>query len=118
MPRDPPIRQLKLSAGFTVGQEPIYRSWRKAVWRELEGRNIVSTANPGAVAWAELTRWALTRVPLSQRAASFGGASPAAEEFTHAVNWLLRDVLKKLNHSRRGQVNLDPPPPPAIPVQG
>jgi hypothetical protein len=118
MPRDPPIRDLKLAAGFTPENGDIYRSWRKEVWHQLEVRKILATSNPGAVAWAELTGWALTRVPLSERAAIHGGTSTEAVEFTVAVRGLLKDVLKKLNHSRLNKVNLDPPSAPTTPVQG
>lgn len=116
----PPIRELKQSAGFTGGAlgKAVYRTWRKAARRELEAREIISTSDPGRAQWAELAAWALTRVPLSQRSALFGGTSAEAVEFTAAVNGLLQDVLKKLNHSRSGQVNLDPPQPPVVPVQG
>jgi len=73
---------------------------------------ILSTSNPGKQQWAALARWSLTRVPLSDRATLYKGTSTEAARFTNAVDGLLDDVLKKLNHSRRGEVNLDPPPAP------
>jgi len=84
----------------------------------MERREILSNSNPGRAQWAELTRWALTRVPLSDRAALYKGTSEAAVKFTTAVDGLIGDVLKKLNHSRRGEVNLDPPPAEVVPQEG
>ena len=78
----------------------------------MERREIFSSSNPGRAQWAELTRWSLTRVPLSDRATLYKGTSADAVEFTATVDGLLADVLKKLNHSRRGEVSLDPPPAP------
>jgi hypothetical protein len=49
-------------------------------------------------------------MPMSERAELYGGTSPGEVEFTEAVDGLVRDVLKKLNHVRNGEVNLDPPP--------
>jgi len=112
--RPPPIRDQKLAAGFTTDEEgqAVYLSWRKAVKREMERREILSVSNPGRQQWAALARWSLTRVPLSDRATLYKGTSTEAVKFTAAVDGLLDDVLKKLNHSRRGEVNLDPPPAP------
>jgi hypothetical protein len=119
MPRaqEPSIRGSKLAAGFTADKpgERIYSSWRTAVKNELETRGITSSSDPGVSHWNDLTRWALTRVPLNPRAALHGGTSAAAVKFTDAVDHLLRDVLKKLKFSRRGRVSLTPPP---VPVQG
>ena len=113
--RPPPIREQKLAAGFTTDEEGsgVYLSWRKAVRREMERREILSASNPGRQQWAALARWSLTRVPLSDRATLYKGTSTEAVKFTAAVDGLLDDVLKKLNHSRRGEVNLDPPPVPS-----
>ena len=111
--RPPPIRELKVSAGFPDDDDgEVYRSWRKAARREMERQEIFSSSNPGRAQWAELTRWSLTWVPLSDRATLYKGTSAEAVEFTAAVDGLLADVLKKLNHSRRGEVSLDPPPAP------
>jgi hypothetical protein len=114
--RELSIQACKLAAGFT-GDEPgkrIYSSWRTAVWGELETRGITSSSDPGVSHWNALTRWALTRVPLSSRASLHRGTSAAAVKFTEAVDRLLRDVLKKLQHSRQGRVRLTPPAPVAL----
>jgi len=83
----------------------------------MERRGIFSTSNPGRAQWAELVRWSLTRVPLSEHAGLYKGTSSEAVEFTTAVDGLISDVLKKLNHSRRGEVNLDPPLAPPAPQE-
>ena len=80
----------------------------------MQRRGIFSRSNPGRGQWAELTRWSLMQVALSDRATLYKGTSAEAVEFTAAVDGLLADVLKKLNHSRRGEVTLDLPlAPPA-----
>ena len=117
--RPPPIQDQKLAAGFMTDEEgsAVYLSWRKAVKRQMERREIHSTSNPGKQQWVVLTRWSLTRVPLSDQATLYKGTSTEAVKFTAAVDDLLADVLKKLNHSRRGEVNLDPPPVPTAPQE-
>ena len=117
--RPPPIRDQKLAAGFTADEEgsAVYLSWRKAVKRQMERREIHSTSNPGKQQWVALTRWSLTRVPLSDQATLYKGTSTEAVKFTAAVDDLLADVLKKLNHSRQGEVNLDPPSVPTAPQE-
>ena len=75
----------------------------------MERREIFSSSNPGRAQWAELTRWSLTRVPLSDRAMLYKWTSAEAVEFTATVDGLPADVLKKLNPSHQGQVSLDPP---------
>ena len=109
--RPPPIRDQKLAAGFTADEEgsAVYLSWRKAVKRQMERREIHSTSNPEKQQWVALTRWSLTRVPLSDQATLNKGTLTEEVKFTAAVDDLLADVLKKVNHSRRGEVNLDPP---------
>ena len=78
----------------------VYLSWRKAVKRQMERREILSTSNPGRQQWAALARWSLMRVPLSDRATLYKRTSTEAVRFTAAVDGLLDDVLTKLNHSR------------------
>ena len=114
-----PIRDQKLAAGFTADKEgsAVYLSWRKAVKWQMERREIYSTSNPREQQWVALTRWSLTRLPLSDQATLYKGTSTEAVKFTAAVDDLLANVLKKLNHSRRGEVNPDPPPVPAAPQE-
>ena len=49
-------------------------------------------------------------MPLSDQAMLYKGTTTEAVKFTAAVDDLLADVLKKLNHSHQEEVNLDPPP--------
>ena len=122
MPRKkaPKINELKASAGFPADSagERLYRTWREATKDEMKSRRILSSTDPGRAQWAELTRWVLTKVPFSERAMLHGETSAAGREFTQAVHGLLCDVVKKLNHTRRRQVDLNPPPQPDSPMQG
>ena len=113
MPRAhyPPIWDQKLLARFTAKDErlAVYLSWRKAVKWQMEGQDIHLTTNPRKQQWVTLTRWSLTRVPLSDQATLYEGNLTEEVKFTAAVDELLADVLKKLNYSHRGEVDLDPP---------
>ena len=103
-----------MTAGFLDDDDgKVYHSWRKVARQEMEHREIFSSSNPGRAQWVKLTRWSLTRVPLSDQATLYKGTSAKAVEFTIAVDGLLADVLKKLNHSRQGERSLDPLPAPS-----
>jgi hypothetical protein len=118
--RAPLISQLKVSAGFRTNAEGrrLYKTWRDAVKQEMSSRGILGKTDPGRAPWAELTRWALTKNPLSQKAVHYGKSSAAGREFTQAVDGLLMDVSKKLSFTRSQRVNLEPPQPPVQPTQG
>ena len=106
--RPPPIRDKKLAARFTADEEgsAVYLSWRKVVKWQMERREIHLTSNPGKQQWVALTRWSLLRVPLSDQATLYKGTSTEAVKFTAAVDDLLADLLKKLNHSPPSAKNL------------
>jgi hypothetical protein len=93
-------------------------TWRDAVKQEMRSRGIRGRTDPGRAQWAELTRWAITKRPLSAKGVLYGKASPAGREFTQAVDGLLQDVAKKLSHTRSRQVDLDPPQPLEQPNPG
>ena len=83
----------------------------------MERRGILLSSNPGRAHWAVLTKWSLTRVPLSEQAGLYKGTSSEAVKFTTTVDGLISDVLEKLNHSRQGEINLDTPPSTAVPTR-
>ena len=111
----PRIEELKASTGFTVSSWDLYRSWRDAVKQQMTHLGISGKADAGRVKWAELTGWDLGKRPLSEKASLHGRSSEAGKKFSQAVDGLLVDVAKKLAHTRRRQVNLDPPLPPEAP---
>ena len=85
--------------------------------RELEGCSIRRLSNPGVQEWGALTQWVVTQFPLASRAMLYNGTSTEAVSFIATIDALLADVLKKINFSHQGRVNLDPPPPPNAPQQ-
>jgi len=116
----PSINQFKKDAGFKDGapDRRLYLTWRDYTKQEMRSRGILGKTDPGRAAWADLTRWTLTKMPFSEKAALHGAASAAGMKFTQAVDGLLVDVCKKLSYTRSKQVNLEPPPQPEPPTLG
>ena len=116
----PRISQFKQDASLedNGSGRHLYLTCHDYTKQEIRSCGILGKTDPGRAAWADLTRWTLTKMPFSEKAALHGAASAAGMKFTQAVDGLLVDVCKKLSYTRSKQVNLEPPPQPEPPTLG
>ena len=100
----------KACVGFAAGPSGLYKTWRDAVKLQITSLAIFGKADAGREKWAELTEWALSKNPLRSRATLHGRRSATGKSFTAGVDRLLKDVSKKLAHTRRRREDLDGSP--------